>query len=102
MGLGGWGQRAHTCNIIQHESIVCLHLTTTHSHRRTMCDPRVLTGAPGGGLEQNHPVLQQGAGAPGQQPVHPQTQSSPHEERQSATQLKVGVWSDEETPPRTL
>lgn len=43
--------------------------------RHSVC---VLTGAPGGGPEENHPVLQQRTGASGQQPVHPQTQSGPH------------------------
>lgn len=44
-----------------------------------------LPGAVRGGPEQDHPVLQPGAGAPGQQPVHPQAQGSPPEERTTKT-----------------
>lgn len=53
-----------------------------------------LTGAAGGRPEQNHPVLQQRAGAPGQQPVHPQTQSCPHEERTTPAQLRSHVGTE--------
>lgn len=49
------------------------------------------TGAAGGGLEQNHPVLQPRAGTPGQQPVHPQTQSCTHEEGTAQTQLSLAA-----------
>ncbi len=47
----------------------------------------MFAGATGGRLEQNHPVLQQRAGASSQQSVYTQTQGCTDEKRQTQTQL---------------
>lgn len=59
-------------------------------------------GPTGGRLEQNHPVLQPRAGASSQQSVHPQTQSCPHEERKTQTQLKTRLHLRDAGIRRTL
>lgn len=47
----------------------------------------MFAGATGGRLEQNHPVLQQRAGASSQQSVYTQTQGCTDEKRKTQTQL---------------